>query len=342
MAVAAKGEMLKLEGIRAELAVVRTARCAAAWDNRAAVEDRDIEEAWDLCLGHRETDRTNSQTPSSTPAATRSGKSSGAAVAPTSPAPLDARPQPGKLSTPKAMSHEEIKEWWQKPPRGRLASRDRSASGGFSEKPRGPIAWLESLVVSSRMGWAPGRTGMRLRHSLPSAKKNLWCFLDASRSTGMSQFLDTARDAVTGLARSAKSARFHLLILEGGKIRWRARHSTARRFETALLDLKEASGKSLIVEALKTLQRAMLGKGNKPGDRLVIASDGLASPAPAEKPAQTLSRLRHALERIVRARNPIAWIHPHPKRGLARWLPALCSRLKVQRLEIRAGQGYLR
>ena len=35
MAVAAKGEMLKLEGIRAELAVVRTARCAAAWDNRA-------------------------------------------------------------------------------------------------------------------------------------------------------------------------------------------------------------------------------------------------------------------------------------------------------------------
>ena len=42
MAVAAKGEMLNLEGVRAELAVVRTARCAAAWDNRAAVEDRDL------------------------------------------------------------------------------------------------------------------------------------------------------------------------------------------------------------------------------------------------------------------------------------------------------------
>ena len=56
MAVAAKGEMLNLEGVRAELAVVRTARCAAAWDNRATVEDRDLEEAWDLCLGYREPD----------------------------------------------------------------------------------------------------------------------------------------------------------------------------------------------------------------------------------------------------------------------------------------------
>jgi len=338
MAVAAKGEMLNLEGVRAELAVVRTARCAAAWDNRAAVEDRDLEEAWDLCLGYREPDRPNSQTPSSTPLATQSGKPSGAAVAPTSSAPLDSRPNPGKLSPPQAVSHKDLLEWWQRPSRRHLAARDRSVSGGFSEKPRGPIAWLESVVFSSRMGWVPGRTAIHLRHGLPFAKKNLWCFLDASRSTGMSQFLNSARDAITGLARSASSARFHLLILEGGKIRWSTRNSTARRFEAALLDLKEASGKSLIIEALKTLQRAMLRKGNKPGDRLVIASDGLASPAPAEKPTQTLHRLRHALSRIVRAQNSIAWIHPSPKRGLARWLPALCSHLKVKRLElVRAG-----
>jgi len=62
----------------------------------------------------------------------------------------------------------------------------------------------------------------------------------------MSQFLNSARDAITALARSASSARFRLVILEGGKIRWRAWNSTARRFEAALLDLKEASGKSLI------------------------------------------------------------------------------------------------
>jgi Mg-chelatase subunit ChlD len=208
-------------------------------------------------------------------------------------------------------------------------------AGSFSGKPRGPIAWLESVVFSSRMGWVPGRTAMHLRYSLPSGKKNLWCFLDASRSTGMSQFLNAARDAITGLARSAGSARFHLVILEGGRIRWSTWNSTARRFEAALLDLKEASGKSLIVEALKTLQRAMLRKRSKPGDRLVIASDGLASPAPAEKPAQTLHRLRHTLGRIVRTQNSIAWIHPPPKRGLAKWLPALCGHLQVKRLELR-------
>jgi hypothetical protein len=67
---------------------------------------------------------------------------------------------------------------------------------------------------------------------------------------------------------------------------------------------------------------------------LVIASDGLASPASAEKPAQTLHRLRQAVGRIVRTQNSVAWIHPAPKRGLAKWLPALCGHLQVKRLEL--------
>jgi hypothetical protein len=334
MAVAAKGEMLNLEGIRAELAVVRTARCAAAWDNRAMVEGRDIEEAWDLCLGYRESDRLNSRTPSSTPPAAQSGEPSEATVARTSPAPLDSHPNPGKLSPPRVVSHKHLQEWWRRPSHLPWAARDGLAFGGFSEEPRGPIAWLESVVFSSRMGWVPGRTALNIRYSLPSGRRNLWCFLDASRSTGMGGFLDSARDAVIGLARSASSARIHLIILEGGKIRWSAWNSTARRFEAALLELREASGKSLIIEALKTLQRAMLRKRSKPGDRLVIASDGLASPAPAEKPAQTLHRLRHTLGRIIRAQKSIAWIHPPPKRGLARWLPAVCSHLKVHQVRL--------
>jgi magnesium chelatase subunit I len=334
MAVAAKGEMLKLEGIRAELAVVRTARCAAAWDKRATVEDRDIEEAWDLCLGYREPDRLNSRTPSSKPPSNQSSKPFGAAVARTSPAPLDSHPNSIKLSPPQALSHKDLQRWWRRPSHRRSAAGERPVFGGFSEMPRGPIAWLESVVFSSRMGWVPGRTAMRLRYSLPAGKRNIWCFLDASRSTGMSQFLNSARDTITGLARSTSSARFHLIILEAGKIQWRARNSTACRFEAALLELKQASGKSFIIEALKTLQRAMLRKGSKPGDLLVIASDGLASPASAEKPAQTLHRLRQAVGRIVRTQNSVAWIHPAPKRGLAKWLPALCGHLQVKRLEL--------
>ena len=334
LAVAAEGKSLKLEGIRAELAVVRTARCAAAWANRTSVEDGDLEEAWDLCLGHREPNRPNSRMPSSTPPATQPGKSPGAAFPPTSPAPLESRPDPGKLSPPQMISSRSLQEWWQRPSSRQLALSVRSACGGFSEEPRGPIAWLESVVFSSRRGWLPGGAALHLRHRLPSAKRNLWCFLDASRSTGMSRFLGSVRDAMAGLARSAGSARFHLLILEGGRIRWSARNSTARRFESALLSLTEASGKSFIIEALQTLPRAMLRKRSKPGDRLVIASDGLASPSPGETPTETLHRLRQALARIVRTQDSTAWIHPPPKRGLARWLPALCRHLKVRRLEL--------
>ena len=145
---------------------------------------------------------------------------------------------------------------------------------------------------------------------------------------------DSARDAMMGLAKSARSARFHLLILEGEAIRWRARNSTASRFEATLLELKEAGGKSLIVEGMKAVQRSMLRRGRSPGDRVVLASDGLASPAPAEKPPQTRQRLRHALDRIVRVQKSIAWLHPPARRRLARWLPALCRGFNVRRVEL--------
>lgn len=51
--IANQARRLQLEGLRAELAVLRTARCAAVWENRLALEQRDLDEAWRLCLGHR-------------------------------------------------------------------------------------------------------------------------------------------------------------------------------------------------------------------------------------------------------------------------------------------------
>jgi magnesium chelatase subunit I len=332
MAVAARGEMLRLEGIRAELAVVRTARCAAAWDQRSEVEQRDIEEAWELCLGHRQPEQPHFQTPASPPFDAQSGKS--AASRPTSPAPLESRPDPRRLRVPKTAFNKELREWSHKPCDRHLAACDRTASGGFTTEPRSAIAWLETLVFSAGTKWLYGTKTIHLRHRLPSAKRNIWCFLDASRSTGANRFLDAVRDTVAGLAHSAKSARFHLLVLKKGEIRWLARSSTFRRFEAALFRVNEASGKSLIVESLKILHRAKLKKGNPSRDRLMIVSDGLASPAQSEKPSQILRRLRHALHQLARTQSPVAWIHPPARRGLARWLPAVCGDLKVQRVEI--------
>ena len=335
MAVAARGRMLKLEGIRAELAVVRTARCAAAWDNRSEVEERDLDEAWNLCLGHRQCDPSppppKNPPPPSGP---HSRGAEGAAAMRTSPAPMDAHPNPAPLAPPAATLQKELQAWWHKPCGQLPATQERAGSGRFTESPRGAIAWLESLVFSARAGWMPGRSPIRLRHRLPSAKKNLWCFLDASRSTGATQFLAAARDAITGLARTSKSARFHLLLLKEGKMRWLARNCTFRHFEAALCRLNEAGGKSPIIESLKLLHRAKLRKGAAAGDRLLIASDGLASPAQGEKPRDTLHRLRQVLRQLVRSQNPAAWIHPPPKRGLAGWLPAACDLFKIRRLEI--------
>jgi magnesium chelatase subunit I len=331
MAVAARGEMLRLEGIRAELAVVRTARCAAAWDQRSEVEQHDIEEAWELCLGHRQPEPPDSHTPASLPFDARSDKYAASRL--TSPAPLESRPDLMRLRAPKTTFNKKLREWLHQPRYRHRAAFDRSGSGGFTTEPRSAIAWLETLVFSARTKWLHGTKTFHLRHRLPSAKKNLWCFLDASRSTGASRFLDTARDIIAGLARSAKSARFHLLVLKRGEIRWLARSSTFRRFEAALFRLNEAGGKSLIVESLKILHRAKLKKGNPSRDQLVIVSDGLASPTQGEKPSQTLRRLRHALHQHARTQSPIAWIHPPARRGLARWLPAVCGDLKVQRLE---------
>jgi magnesium chelatase subunit D len=330
--VAARGRLLKLEGIRAELAVVRTARCAAAWDKRSEVEDRDLDEAWDLCLGHRLSD---TPPPPQNPPPPPPVRPDGRAAMRTSPAPMDARPDPVELPPPARTLHKMLQAWWHRPRGNRPAARERAAEGRFTEAPHGAIAWLESLVYSARTGWKPGHGALCLRHRLPSTRKNLWCFLDASRSTGASQFLAGARDTIAGLARTAKSARFHLLILEGGKMRWLARSCTFRHFETALCRVSEGGGKSPIIEALKLMHRAKLRKGAAAGDRLLIASDGLASPAPGEKPRATLRRLRQALHQLVRARGPVAWIHPPARRGLAGWLPAVCDRLGIEHLEIK-------
>jgi Mg-chelatase subunit ChlD len=332
MAVAARGEMLKLEGIRAELAVVRTARCVAAWHQRSEVEQSDIEEAWELCLGHRHPEQPHSQTPASPLFGVQSNKSNVNRL--TSPAPLESRSDPLPLRAAKSTFEKTLCEWLHKAYSRRVAASERAPSGGFTAEPRSSIAWIETLVFSARTKWLNGTKTIHLRHRLPSAKINFWCFLDASRSTGAGRFLDAARDTIAGLAHSAKSGRFHLLVLQKGEIRWLARSSTFRRFEAALFRLNEASGKSLIVESLNILHRAKLKKGNPSLDRLILVSDGLASPNQSEKPSQTLRRLRHALHQLARTDSPVAWIHPPARRGLARWFPAICGALKVQRVEI--------
>ncbi len=166
MAVAANGRELKLEGLRAELAVVRTARCAAAFDDRRSVEESDLQEAWRLCLGHRHIDRAAmSKSPPSPPAAPI--PLFGNKPMETSRAPLQSRPDPKVLRDLRPCSHVQFLDW--------LSGGRADFASGWSQstiskafvRPRGTIAWLETLMFSIKSGWLEDVGPMHLQYREP-------------------------------------------------------------------------------------------------------------------------------------------------------------------------------
>ena len=332
-AVAATGRELQLEGLRAELAVIRTARCAAALDDRLSVGERDLQEAWRLCLGHRRTEQSGApKSPSSAPAmrpplfGNKSRETSGA--------PLESRPDPKVLGLFRPDSHFQFLHWICGSRANFASSWDRLIDAKVLARPRGPIAWLATLLFSIRSGWLDHASPMQLQHRAPFTRENFWCFLDASRSTGMNQFIDAGRNILAGVPSRLKSARFHLIVLAAGEIRWATRNSGAAAFQNALKLLREASGKSLLIEGITRLHRGKLRRGIALKDRVVILSDGLNSPAPGENPTESLARLRQILRRLTRTGTPCAWLHPTAKRGMRHWIPQLLRGLAFVRFEI--------
>src|SRR5262249_21215246 len=230
-------------------------------------------------------------------------------------------------------THNELSNWFVakskiENPLSRCCSRISEVSG------TGPIAWLETLAASARGGWLENRKRITVCRRAPSQKKHIWCFLDASRSTSMNQFLPRARDFLAGAASSARSGKFHLLLLNKGEIRWQCRNATFSGFTRGLSRLKEAGGKSLIAEALTALHRRIIANRNAAKNRVLILSDGLASPCSGEQAPDTMLRLRRIVRRLVLNGSLTAWIAPAPKRGLKRWLPRLLRGLPVSHFEI--------
>jgi uncharacterized protein with von Willebrand factor type A (vWA) domain len=117
-------------------------------------------------------------------------------------------------------------------------------------------------------------------------------------------------------------------------MRWATRNSGATAFQNALKLLREASGKSLLIEGITRLHRGKLRRGIALKDRVVILSDGLNSPAPGENPTESLARLRQILRRLTRTGTPCAWLHPTAKRGMRHWIPQLLRGLAFVRFEI--------
>jgi hypothetical protein len=326
------GSEFKLEGLRAELAVVRTARCAAAWAKRSTVEECDLEVAWRLCLGHRRIARAQNSKPQPPSGGDgfRPFKSRSTA---TSKAPLESRTDGRELFEMVPATHPSLSSWLVE--KSKIQGLTPSWSGRISEnRATGPITWMGTLAASVRNGWLENRKSIRLCRRTLSSREHIWCFLDASRSTGMNQFVLRARDLLAGTASLARSARFHLLLLTRGEVRWSCREATSRGFVNALSRLKEACGKSYIVEALAALHRRTIAKSGSANNRVLILSDGLASPRPGEHSLDTILRLRNAVRRIASNGALVAWIAPGPKRGLKRWLARLLRGLNIAHFEI--------
>jgi Mg-chelatase subunit ChlD len=237
--------------------------------------------------------------------------------------------------------HQLLRDWVNggvdRPQRDELKIR----SGAVSAAKRGAINWVATLLASVK-GERPAGRKVRLCYYTVHRRPKLWCFLDASRSTGMSQFLSAARDSLMDLAVRFRSLRWDLLLLHDGQIKWTVKNGNSRSFKKALTQVNDARGKSHIFESINYLHRAILRQGNIAQDRVIIVSDGLASPGPGEDHRHTAPRLHQHLWRIARMSVRTVWLYPSQKRGLSRWLHKVFKGLPVTSIELKTARDSCR
>jgi magnesium chelatase subunit I len=332
-AIAEKARAIRLEGMRAELAVLRTARAAAALDGRKTITNADLDEAWELCLGHREGIKQPMQPPPRDRGNGNHGDEHSAHPS-TPPFPRDAHAEPLRVEPVRQQSDARLVNWWKQPPKQVSQERIFASHVLTSATSRKHISWMASLVASVSRGWRPdpshGRWQLRFRSLAPKAHG--WLFLDASRSAGAKKFLAHARNAVSTLAGELRATRWNILVLQNGCIKWKLRRATGTHVASTLARITEVSGKSDLSGALKILRREMLRRGASPKDRVLLCSDGLVTRSDGESVQQTISSFRDALRRLSRLPAPILWLHPPPARGMASWLARIAARIPITRI----------
>jgi magnesium chelatase subunit D len=320
---------LQVEGLRAELAVLRTARCAAAWETRSKIESRDLDEAWRMCLGHR---RPESRPPAAASSPPPPGQRFNPPVAQrTSQAPVNSLPDPMQLSEATPSPHQRLRDWAKNPFVGVQGQGARVASGTSDAVSGGTINWIGTLLNS-----VPFRKigSIDLRYYSVRRRPRVWCFLDASRSTGMSHCLSAARDSLIDLATHFPSRRWNLLLLRDNQIKWVLKQSTFRSFRNVLTQLDNAGGKSYLFQSLHSLNRAILKHRPTVQDRAVIVSDGLATLEPGQRHRDTPSRLRNHLRRMAQLNVSTAWLYSSTELALARWLQKVLRGLPVTSIKL--------
>ena len=330
--LAERARLAAAEGLRAELAVLRSARAAAAFRGEGMVTQDDIEEAWTLCMGHRPSPSTPSPPPSApkSPPAPKSpssgsdlapGSSHAAAASALTPKdslpnsiPLTSMLKPRVLSIPEPLFKN----------RSLTAALSKATAHLSSAVPSqsGSLRWQASLIASLKSGWKPGKTGWQWMRSKPQQKSRFWALIDASRSTGAAQFLATARDALAGLLRAPM--RIHLLLIQEGRVRWLLRNGAPQTALARLETLKVACGKSPLAAALQTLRRSIKVSGPGARDMACVCSDGMPTLNTGQTANGAAQEVRLALRRLAQTvPSPVLWLSPKASRAFSGWLDGL-------------------
>ena len=220
------------DGIRGDLAVVKTARALAAWTNAAAVTEEHIHRAAQFALVHRTRHNKTRHSKSNASGQTRSGSNPPPTLVPnTTPSASPTNPLPSlyapSATTPTAAAEvgatRLITDLIDSDQPGRQGAeafgRQRIVDAAPFESP-GPLAVAQTLVCAATRGARVTAHGVELRaedlkrHEQRGAGSTHVLFLvDASGSMGTNRRLELAKGAALGLLKSSYQRRDEVALM---------------------------------------------------------------------------------------------------------------------------------
>lgn len=285
-----------VEGVRADLAMLRAARALAAWHDRDAITNEDVAAVAELALAHRRPPRRAPEPRGGGGGPPAPARSSGAA-SPDVTGGITALgqhgslpPQPVRPAAPRAFP-----DGLFAPASGRRASALRRGKAPRALRPFGAIDWFKTLSGPRPLT----RDKLRRRHRRAPLHE-LWVVaIDCSSSMLHHRGLALAKSVARSLKAGAqkRGAQLALLSFRGGGARREASSMAGqKRVERAILDLGGGGGTPLreALHAASAVCRSSRFSGTGVLRRLLLLTDGRCS-----EPVAHLARLVPGVDGLV-------------------------------------------
>ncbi|HKP61953.1 MAG TPA: ATP-binding protein [Polyangiales bacterium] len=276
-----------VEGVRADLAMLRAARARAAWQGRAQIEREDVDAVAELALSHRRPKRSAADSGGGSPSGAAGGGFTPASGGSGSREP-ERRAVPVRAAPPPRLPSSLL------PVRGRAASRSRRGRANLAEG-RGSIDWFATLLRRRQ----PGRDQLRYRPRRRPRAQHWVIAIDCSSSMLQTTALAAAKGLASALEREARRSGAHvsLISFRGRDARIEVSSSAGRAVLTQAITALGGGGATPLRAALDSaFTLARRARTTTPGlhRRLILLSD-----ARSRDDLGGLARREPDLERIV-------------------------------------------